>query len=112
MSISELNENGSVSVLSSIESDSLLVTSFDDGYTMYTALASASSFHIEIIDVEKRESETERGGKETWNFGKVMKTISGQSLYDDGTCCLFVFFYRDTEGKKSKMARFSLCVSQ
>lgn len=31
LSMSALNENGSVSVLSSMESDSLLVTSFDDG---------------------------------------------------------------------------------
>lgn len=31
LSISALNENGSLSVLSSMENDSLLVTSFDDG---------------------------------------------------------------------------------
>lgn len=34
LSISALNENGSLSVLSSIENDSLLVTSFDDGYRL------------------------------------------------------------------------------
>lgn len=47
LSISELNENGSSSVMSSSESDSLLVTSFDDGCTGISTLALVSASSME-----------------------------------------------------------------